>query len=175
MTQGKLEIKIETQSFRVTPSSPVSIVDAVSLGGGSSNGAYAVIEHQNPRSMVVIDPDGALLVHGISNAEAAKLIAEEVLLRLGLPETGLVIERGELLASFSLGRAVLIGLAASRFSDAEHDERIDVLRIDAKRHKCTVLLFNNGRGIVLGQSSKRVAEMAASHWFSLLEQEGALA
>ena len=70
---------------------------------------------------------------------------------------------------------MLIGLAAERFSDMEHDIRLDALRIDAKRHKCTIILFNNGRGIVMGQSSRKVAEMAASYWLSRLEEEGALA
>ena len=75
----------------------------------------------------------------------------------------------------SIGRAVLIGLAAERFKDAEHDLRLDALRISAKRHNCTVLLFNNGKGIVMGQNSRKVAEMAASYWVTRLSEEGALA
>mgnify|MGYP001290865739 FL=1 len=174
MSRG-VEVSIETQSFRATPAEPVTLEDAVRLGGASSNGAFAVIEHEDPRAMIVIGPDGTILIHGISNIEAATLIAEEILLRMGMSESGLVMDRGEVLASFYIGRAVLIGLAAERFSDAEHDIRLDALRIDAKRHKCTVILFNNGRGIVMGQSSRKVAEMAASYWLSRLEEEGALA
>ena len=172
---GGVEVSIETQSFRATPMEPVSIDDAVSLGGASSNGVFAVIEHEDPRAMIVIAPDGSLLIHGISNIEAASLIAEEILLSMGMSESGLVIERGEVLASFYLGRAVLLGLAAERFSDVEHDIRLDALRIEAKRHSCTIVLFNNGRGVVMGQSSRKVAEMAASYWLSRLEEEGALA
>ena len=175
MPDGDLTISVETQSFRVTSQNPVSLQDAVSLCGARSNGAYAVIEHENPRSVIVIEPEGTLLIHGISNSEAATLIAEEILLRMGMTEAGLTVEKGEVLASFSIGRAVMIGLAAERFSDAEHDLSLDALRIDAKRHNCTILMFNNGRGIVLGQSSSRVAEMAANYWLSQLEGEGALA
>ena len=79
------------------------------------------------------------------------------------------------MASFSIGKAVLIGLAAERFKDAEHDIRLDALRISAKRHDCTVLLFNNGKGIVMGQNSRKVAEMAASYWVTKLSEVGALA
>ncbi len=172
---GGVEVSIETQSFRAIPIEPVSLEEAVSLGGASSNGAFAVIEHEGPRATIVIDRDGSLLIHGISNIEAATLIAEETLLRMGMSENGLQIERGDVLASFLLGRSVLLGLAAERFSDVEHDIRLDALRIDAKRHKCTIILFNNGRGIVMGQSSRKVAEMAASYWLSRLEEEGALA
>ena len=175
MSGGDLQISVETQSFRVASRSPVSLDDAVSLCGARSNGAYAVIEHENPRSVVVINPDGELLIHGIANVEAATLIAEEILLRMGMSEVGLSISKGEVLASFSIGKAVMIELAAERFSDAEHDLRIDALRIDAKRHGCTILMFNNGRGIVLGKSSRRVAQMAANYWLSQLEEEGALA
>ena len=170
-----VEIEIQTQSFRVTPSVPVDLSDAVKYAGARSNGAFGVIEHEDPRALIVVDTDGSLLIHGISNSEAASLIAEETLLKVGLSEKGIVIESGEVLASFSVGRAVLIGLAAERFKDAEHDLRLDALRIAAKRHNCTILLFNNGRGIVIGQSSRKVAEMAVSHWVSELSEEGALA
>ncbi|MBU38919.1 MAG: hypothetical protein CMA59_05300 [Euryarchaeota archaeon] len=170
-----VEIEIQTQSFRVTPSEPVNLADAVKYAGARSNGAFGVIEHEEPRALIVVDTDGSLLIHGISNFEVASLIAEETLLSIGLSEKGLVVESGEVLASFSVGRAVLIGLAAERFEDANHDLRLDALRIAAKRHNCTILLFNNGRGIVMGQPSRKVAEMAVSHWISQLSQEGALA
>ena len=170
-----VEIEIQTQSFRVTPSEPVNLADAVKYAGARSNGAFGVIEHEEPRALIVVDTDGSLLIHGISNFEVASLIAEETLLSIGLSEKGLVVESGEVLASFSVGRAVLIGLAAERFEDANHDLRLDALRIAAKRHNCTILLFNNGRGIVMGQPSRKVAEMAVSHWISELAQEGALA
>ncbi len=170
-----IEIEIETQSFRAIPSEPVNLADAVKYAGARSNGAFGVIEHEEPRALIVVDTEGSLLIHGIYNIEAASLIAEEILLSIGLSEKGLVVERGEVLASFSVGRAVLIGLAAERFKDANHDLRLDALRIAAKRHNCTILLFNNGRGIVMGQSSRKVAEMAVSHWISELSQEGALA
>ena len=170
-----VEIEIETQSFRVTPSEPVNLEAAVKYARARSNGAFGVIEHEEPRALIVVDTDGSLLIHGISNLEAASLIAEETLLSIGLSEKGLAVESGEVLGSFSVGRAVLIELAAERFKDANHDLRLDALRIAAKRHNCTILLFNNGRGIVMGQSSRKVAEMAVSHWVSELSQEGALA
>tara|TARA_B000000565_G_scaffold255096_1_gene234873 strand:- start:17 stop:538 length:522 start_codon:yes stop_codon:yes gene_type:complete len=172
---SELIVNIETQTFRAIPSERVEIEEAVKFANARSNGEFAVIEHQNPHGLVVIDKDGSILIHGISNLEAASLIAKEILLRIGLSEKGLVLESGEVLASFSIGKAVLIGLAAERFKDAEHDIRLDALRISAKRHNCTVLLFNNGKGIVMGQHSRKVAEMAASYWVTRLSEEGALA
>ena len=172
---GELIVNIETQTFRAIPSERVEIEEAVKFANARSNGEFAVIEHQNPHALVVIDKDGSILIHGISNLEAASLIAKEILLRIGLSEKGIALESGEVLASFSIGKAVLIGLAAERFKDAEHDIRLDALRISAKRHNCTVLLFNNGKGVVMGQNSRKVAEMAASYWVTRLSEEGALA
>ncbi|MEC7407031.1 MAG: hypothetical protein VX461_04750 [Candidatus Thermoplasmatota archaeon] len=172
---SELIVNIETQTFRAIPSERVEIEEAVKFANARSNGEFAVIEHQNPHALVVIDKDGSILIHGISNLEAASLIAKEILLRIGLSDKGIALESGEVLASFSIGKAVLIGLAAERFKDAEHDIRLDALRISAKRHNCTVLLFNNGKGIVMGQHSRKVAAMAASYWVTRLSEEGALA
>jgi hypothetical protein len=36
-------------------------------------------------------------------------------------------------------------------------------------------MFDNGHGVVLGQSSKKIAEMAVRHWTNLLNEEGVLA
>ncbi|HJL55527.1 MAG: hypothetical protein QGF28_02365 [Candidatus Thalassarchaeaceae archaeon] len=175
MTDERISIEVATQTFRFIPEIPVSLEDAVQFGGGRSNGAYAVIEHENPRSTLVIEPRGSILVHGISNIEAATLIAREFLLRIGMSESGLTVEKGDMLVSFSLGRSVLLELAAERFPAAEHDLRLDALRIDAKRHGCTILLFNNGHGLILGQTSRNIAELAVGYWTSHLEAEGALA
>tara|TARA_Y100000591_G_scaffold314547_1_gene321208 strand:- start:145 stop:669 length:525 start_codon:yes stop_codon:yes gene_type:complete len=171
----EIEVSIETQSFRIIPSQTIEISDAIRYLGAKSNGEYAVIEREDPRAVILVDSDGSMIIHGIANSEAATLIAEEALLRMGMSEKGLTIARGEVLASFSVGRAVLIGLASERFADAEHDIRLDALRINANRYGCTILLFSNGRGVVMGQSSRKVAEMAASFWISRLEDEGALA
>ena len=87
----------------------------------------------------------------------------------------LIVDSGDMIIRFSIGRAVLMDLAADRFSEINYDARIGALRINADRHKCTILLFNNGHGIILKQTSKRIAEMAIRHWSSQLDDEGALA
>ena len=146
----EFEVSIETQSFRIIPSQTIEISDAIRYLGAKSNGEYAVIEREDPKAVILVDSDGSMIIHGISNSEAATLIAEETLLRMGMSEKGLTIARGEVLASFSVGRAVLIGLASERFADAEHDIRLDAFRINANRYDCTILLFSNGRGVVMG-------------------------
>ena len=166
---------IESQTFRFTPSRPVDHSEAVSLTGGSMSGDYVVISHEEPRATYVIEPNGAILAHGLARAEVAELAVQELLLTLGQTIDGLSMETGEMLVSFSLGKAVIDDIATRRFEDISMDERIGALTIEATLHRATIILYNNGRGVVIGQSSRRIAEMAVRHWASQLEDEGALA
>jgi hypothetical protein len=175
MDETKINLDVETQTFRFTPSEPINHEEAVSLGRGVKSGEFVVIIHENPHATLVIEPEGSVLVHGISRTEVARLAVQELLLTLGMSDEWLLVESGEMIIRFSIGRAVLMELAADRFSEINLDSRIGALRIEADRHKCSILLFNNGHGIVLKQTSKRIAEMAIRHWSSLLDNEGALA
>ena len=139
------------------------------------SGLYVVVSHEQPRATFVIEPDGSVLVHGIARTEVARIAMQELLLTLGMSEENLTMELGGMLIRFSIGRAVMLDLAADRFADIEFDNRLGALRINAALHNAQILLFNNGHGVVLGQSSKKIAEMAVRHWTGLLEEEGALA
>ena len=85
------------------------------------------------------------------------------------------MEMGGMLIRFTIGRAVMLELAAERFADIEFDGRLGALRINAALHKAQLLMFDNGHGVVLGQSSKKIAEMAVRHWAGLLDEERVLA
>ncbi len=168
-------LKIKTQTFKFTPSKPVMHEDVLNLPGGMKEGEYSLISNEDPKSTIIIDKLGSIIVHNISRQAVAKLVTQKFLLSIGMSDEGLKSETGEILGEFSLGKAVLLDLANERFNDVTLDERIGAIRIDAKRHECRIILFNNGKGIVLGQKSKRVIDMAISYWKKLLEEEGALA
>mgnify|MGYP000023183900 FL=1 len=172
---GRIRVNVQTQTFRFIPGKPIIHDDAVRLAKGIKSGPWVVISHKEPRATFVVEEAGSVLVHGISRIEVARLVMQELLLSLGMSEEGLRSEAGDMLISFSFGRAVLLDLASARFADATKDDRIGCVRIDAKRHDCEILVFNNGHGVVTGQSSKRVAEMAVRHWAAQLDEEGALA
>ena len=175
MDEQKINLDIETQTFRFTPSEPINHEEAVSLAKGVTSGEYVVIIHENPHATLVIEPEGTVLVHGISRSEVARLAVQELLLTLGMSDEWLILDTGDMIIRFSIGRAVLMDLAADRFPEIDYDTRIGALRINAERHKCTILLFNNGHGIILKQNSKRIAQMAIRYWSSQLDDEGALA
>ena len=165
---------IETQNFRFTPAVPVNHDDAISLASGTRAGDYVVVSHEEPRATYVIEPEGSILVHGLSRAEVAELAVQELLLTMGLPLEGLSMESGELIVSFSMGRNVSFDIAERRFADIMYDSRIDALRINASLHNATIILFDNGKGVVLDQSSRKVSEMAVGHWAEKLDSEDAL-
>lgn len=167
--------KVQTQTFRFTPSEPVKHEDVIDLAGGIKDGEYSIVVNENPKSTLIIDKYGSIIIHNISRQEVAKLVIQKFLLSIGMSDEGLKSEMGEILVEFSLGKAVLLELADNRFNDATLDNNIRALRIDAKRHECRIILFSNGKGIVLGQKSKRVVELAISYWKDLLEREGTLA
>ena len=175
MDEGRRVVGIEPQTFRFTASSPINHHDAVSLAGGTVSGPYVVVSHEQPRATFIIEPDGSVLVHGIARTEVARIAMQELLLTLGMSEENLTMELGGMLIRFSIGRAVMLNLAVDRFADIELDDRLGALRINATLHNAQILMFNNGHGIVLGQFSKKIAEMAVRHWAGLLDEEGALA
>ncbi len=166
---------IETQTFKFTPHRNINHEDVILSGKGIKNGDYVIVANESPKSTLVIEPTGGIIVHNISRQEVARIIVQKFLLSIGMSEENLKLERGEILLKFSLGKSVLLELAEDRFVDIELDEQISALRINAKRHNCRIILFNNGKGVVLGQSSKRVAELATNYWLEQLEKEGALA
>ena len=175
MESSGISVSVETQTFRFIPSTPISHREAISLAGGSASGAYVVISHEEPRATFIVEPDGSVLVHGIARAEVARIAVQELLLTLGMADDHMGLESGEMLIRFSIGRSVLMPLAAERFEAIEMDDRLGALRIDATLHNSQVIMFNNGHGVVLGQNSKKIADMAVRHWTKLLDEEGALA
>jgi TATA-box binding protein (TBP) (component of TFIID and TFIIIB) len=84
------------------------------------------------------------------------------------------MDSGEIIVSFSLGKNVLLETAEKRFADIEMDARIGAIRISASLHKATIILYDNGKGVVLGQTSRKVSEMAVRHWADKLDNEEAL-
>ena len=175
MEEGRIVVDIETQTLRFTPSSPINHHDAVSQTAGTVSGPYVVVSHEQPPATFIVEPDGSVLVHGIARSEVARIAMQELLLTLGMSEENLTMEMGGMLIRFSIGRTVMLDLAAERFADIELDGRLGALRINAALHNAQLLMFDNGHGVVLGQSSKKIAEMAVRHWAGLLDEERVLA
>ena len=62
------EFNIETQTFRFVPSVPIDHAEAITLASGTKAGDYVVVSHEEPRATYVIEPNGSILVHGLSRS-----------------------------------------------------------------------------------------------------------
>ena len=72
-------------------------------------------------------------MHGLARPEVAKLAVRESLLQLGLPEEGLSMESGSVLARFTSGRAVISSVATTRLSEASINK--DIGAVENSRHE----------------------------------------
>ncbi len=102
----RIRVNVETQTFRFIPGKPINHDDAVRIANGIKSGPWVVISHKEPRATFVVEEVGSVLVHGIARLEVARLVIQELLLSLGMSEEGLHSEAGDILVSFSFGRAI---------------------------------------------------------------------
>ena len=147
----------------------------MTLLGAKRIGDIVIIERSKPTATLVFEQTGSILVHGLARAEVAKLAVRESLLQLGLPEEGLSMESGPVLARFTSGRAVISSVATTRLSEASINEDIGAVEIAATRFGGVILIFPSGKGLAIGMRSRRIAELAIETYLEILEQEGALA
>ena len=172
---SRLEIEIEDQNFRFNAKEPPTHEAAMTLLGAKRIGDNVIIERSRPTATLVFERTGSILVHGLARAEVAKLAVRESLLQLGLPEEGLSMESGSVLAKFTSGRAVISSVATTRLSEASINEDIGAVEIAATRFGGVILIFPSGKGLAIGMRSRRIAELAIETYLEILEQEGALA
>jgi hypothetical protein len=93
------------------------------------------------------------------------------MLRLGRSDVGLTSEIGPLVASFDYERPVRVTEFEDKFPEASYDSRLDCIRIDDERFDLQLLLFSNGRGLVVRARHVNLVEMAAMRWASRIEEE----
>ena len=172
---SRLEIEIEDQNFRFHPKEFPTQEAAMTLPGAKRIGNNVIIERSKPAATLVFEQTGSILVHGLARPEVAKLAVRESLLQLGLPEEGLSMESGSVLARFTSGRAVISSVATTRLSEASINKDIGAVEIAATRFGGVILILPSGKGLAVGMRSRRIAELAIETYLEILEQEGALA
>ena len=89
MVVGGVDVRVENQLVRFIPKAPVSQDAVVSQLAGQKNGNIVIKALDKPRATIIIDNEGRIVVHGTHRVEAARAAAKELLLRLGLDESGL--------------------------------------------------------------------------------------
>ncbi len=163
---------VENQLVRFIPNEPVDSDLAVKKLGAQKKDDYTIHILDTPRSTIVIDKEGSLVVHGAQKIEAARAAAREFLLRLGLSDDGLSTELGSVVASFKFNNPVKIESMKSRLgSIVTDDERLGCSRIADNMHNMELLVWPNGKVIVLGAKHQNLVTMAAQHWLNKFSDE----
>ena len=171
----RLEVEVEDQNFRFQSKERPTHDEALTLTGAKRVGDHVILERKRPHATLVFEESGTILVHGLARPEVAKLAVRETLLQLGLPEEGLTMEAGPVLARFTTGKAIISSVATSRLTEATLNEEVGAVEIAATRFGGVILIFPSGKGLALGMRSRRIAQLAIETYLEILEQEGALA
>ena len=101
MAAGGVDVRVENQIVRFVSSQAIDQELVVAQVGGQRSGDIVIKNLDKPRATLVIDSEGRIVVHGTHRVDAARAAAKELLLRLGLDDSGLQTELGPVIVSFN--------------------------------------------------------------------------
>ena len=176
MPTGTVDVRVENQLVRFVCPAPINQEKVVQEVGGQRNGGVVIKAMERPRATLVIDQEGRIVVHGTHRVEAARAAAKELLLRLGMDDSGLVAEMGPVVASFQYEKDVnLQAIPATLPSGAAvYDERLGCTTLSDSRHNLTIQMWPNGKCIVADARHPNMVAMAAVYWKNVLSDRGFL-
>ena len=172
MAAGGVDVRVENQLVRFVPKSPVSHDAVVSQLAGQKNGNIVVKALEKPRATIVIDEEGRIVVHGTNRVEIARAAAKELLLRLGLDESGLQTELGPVIASFNFEQAVDVEAMNKEFTGgtSTFDQRLGCAIIQDSRHNLKLYVWPNGKCVASNARHPNMVAMSAVFWKTQLQE-----
>lgn len=173
MTTTAITVRIENQLVRFIPPTPIDQQAVISQVGGQETSGVVIKVLDSPRATLVIDREGRITVHGTHRIEAARAAAKELMLRLGLSDSGLETELGPVVASFDFGQPLNIGQLVGNFGagTAVYDERLECSVLEDTRHNLTIHVWPNGRCVVSDARHQNIVAMAAVYWRNKLKDK----
>ena len=173
MSGTAIKVRIENHLFRFIPPNPIDPQAVVSQLGGQETSGVVIKVLDKPRATLVIDQQGRITVHGTHRIEAARAAATELMLRLGLNDSGLETELGPVAASFNFDQSLDITQLVGNYSagNAVYDKRLGCSTIEDSRHNLTLHIWPNGRCIVPNARHQNIVAMAAVYWRTQLEEQ----
>ena len=126
MATGSIDVRVENQLVRFVCPMPLDHDRVVAEVGGQRNSGVVIKAMERPRATLVIDEEGRIVVHGTHRVEAARAAAKELLLRMGMDDSGLVAEMGPVVVSFQFEQSINLEAipAALPSGSAEYDARL---------------------------------------------------
>jgi TATA-box binding protein (TBP) (component of TFIID and TFIIIB) len=172
MAAGGVDVRVENQLVRFVPKSPVSHDAVVSQLAGQKNGNIVVKALEKPRATIVIDEEGRIVVHGTNRVEIARAAAKELLLRLGLDESGLQTELGPVIASFNFEQSVDVEAMNKEFTGgtSTYDQRLGCAIIQDSRHNLKLYVWPNGKCVASDARHPNMVAMSAVFWKTQLQE-----
>ena len=176
MAVGGVDVRVENQLVRFVPQSPVDHDAVVSQLSGQKNGNIVIKALDKPRATIVIDEAGRIVVHGTHRGEAARAAAKELLLRLGLDDSGLQTELGPVIASFNLDKGVKVEAMNKQFTggNSVYDERLGCAIIQDTRHNLRLYIWANGKCVASDARHPNMVAMSAVFWKTQLKDNDLL-
>ena len=176
MAVGGVDVRVENQLVRFVPQSPVDHDAVVSQLSGQKNGNIVIKALDKPRATIVIDEAGRIVVHGTHRVEAARAAAKELLLRLGLDDSGLQTELGPVIASFNLDKGVKVEAMNKQFTggNSVYDGRLGCAIIHDTRHNLKLYIWANGKCVASDARHPNMVAMSAVFWKTQLNDNDLL-
>ena len=176
MAVGGVDVRVENQLVRFVPQSPVDHDAVVSQLSGQKNGNIVIKALDKPRATIVIDEAGRIVVHGTHRVEAARAAAKELLLRLGLDDSGLQTELGPVIASFNLDKGVKVEAMNKQFTggNSVYDERLGCAIVQDTRHNLKLYIWANGKCVASDARHPNMVAMSAVFWKTQLKDNDLL-
>ena len=176
MAIGGVDVRVENQLVRFVPQSPVDHDAVISQLSGQKNGNIVIKALEKPRATIVIDEAGRIVVHGTHRVEAARAAAKELLLRLGLDDSGLQTELGPVIASFNLDKGVKVEAMNKQFTggNSVYDERLGCAIIHDTRHNLKLYIWANGKCVASDARHPNMVAMSAVFWKTQLKDNDLL-
>ena len=172
MAAGGVDVRVENQLVRFVPKSPLSHDAVISQLAGQKNGNIVVKALEKPRATIVIDEEGRIVVHGTNRVEIARAAAKELLLRLGLDDSGLQTELGPVIASFNFEQGVNVEAMNKEFTGgtSTFDQRLGCAIIQDSRHNLKLYVWPNGKCVASDARHPNMVAMSAVFWKTQLQE-----
>jgi TATA-box binding protein (TBP) (component of TFIID and TFIIIB) len=173
MAAGGVDVRVENQIVRFVPKQPIDQELVVAQLAGHRSGDVVIKALDKPRATLVVDSEGRIVVHGTHRVDAARAAAKELLLRLGLDDSGLQTELGPLIASFNFERPVKVESLSLDFSAgaSQFDARLGCAIIEDSRHNLKLYIWPNGKCVVVEARHPNMVAMAAVYWKGQFEDQ----
>ena len=176
MAASGVDVRVENQLVRFVPTSPVDHEAVISQLAGQKNGNIVVKALEKPRATIIIDEVGRIVVHGTHRVEVSRAAAKELLLRLGLDDTGLQTELGPVIASFNFDSGVNVEAMNKDFTggNSTYDQRLGCAIIQDTRHNLKLYVWANGKCVASDARHPNMVAMSAVFWKGQLRENNLL-